>query len=146
MMRVVKGSLIPADAATGKRMVEAGYRVGDLLLATFTKPRNPAFNGLAHLLGGACVDYLPGFENETEHSAIKRLQLESGIECDVSHIEVPGIGTLIHKTARSLSFPSMDEIVFKTFMKDICRYIADKYWADIGERAIAGLEQFFVDE
>ena len=51
LLRIEKGALVAADAASLRELRERGYKVGDVLVADLVLPRNPEFNGLAHKLG-----------------------------------------------------------------------------------------------
>ena len=128
---IKKGCLEPADGYTVKRLRERGYNIGDTLMAILTKPRNPKFHRLAHQLGTLCVQNIKGFENLSEHNALKRLQWESGAGCDEIGAIIPNVGLTQIRIPKSLSYESMDEGEFKETIVAICRYIADHYWPDM---------------
>lgn len=81
-LRVVHGGFKPADVTTQSRLRGRAYDVGDLVFAEFKKPRNPGFHRLAHALGVLFVQNIEAFEHLDAHTALKRLQLESGVGCD----------------------------------------------------------------
>ena len=127
-MRVRKGGFDVADTLTASRLRERNYQLGDLVFMEIRKPRNPRFHNLAHQLGALCADNLEAFEGLDAHAVLKRLQIESGVGCDEYAIRAPGLGMLMHRVPRSLSFESMDEGEFREVMRGLCRYIAATYW------------------
>lgn len=145
-LRVSKGQLMPADACAASQLRERGYKVGDLLLADLTKPRNPKFNRLVHRIGQLVVANIDAFHGLEAHTAIKRLQIEGRIACDEIGIHVPGFGMVIQFIPRSLSFESLDEAEFQAAARGICRTIADRYWPALTEDQIAEMAELFVGE
>lgn len=141
-----QGTLQPADISQSAILRERKYRVGDLLAAELTKPRNPKFNGLVHKLGQLVTQNIDAFTGIDAHKAIKRLQLEGKIACDEIAIQAPGFGMLLHIVPRSLSFDSMDEAEFNEAAQQICRFIADRYWPDCSPSEIERIAQCMVTE
>lgn len=127
-LRVRKGGFDVADTTTAARLRQRSYAVGDLVFVEIRKPRNPKFHRLAHQLGLLCAENLDAFEGMDGHAVLKRLQIESGIGCDEMAIRAPGLGMLMHRIPRSLSFESMDESEFHGVMRGLCRHIAATYW------------------
>jgi hypothetical protein len=144
MFRVVAGSegravLQAADDFTARRLKEKGYRVGDLLAGQITKPRSPGYHAYAHRLGQLVVANIEGFESLDAHSAIKRLQLESGLECDAVAIKIPGLGMVEHRTARSIAFESMGDGEFRELIMGLCRHLVQEYWPSETPERVAEL-------
>lgn len=146
MFRVERGALVPADTYTQSRLREKGYRVGDLLAAELTKPRSPGFWRLAHRIGTLCVRNIDEFAGMDAHQALKKLQFDGNIECDESETTIPGVGVMIHRKPRSLSFESLDEGEFRVVARAMCRHIAERYWPHLDEDAIAEMADSFVDD
>lgn len=126
-LRVIRGGYAPADASTAAVLRE-GHRVGDLVFAEFTKPRNPDFHRLAHKLGGLLSENLDAFEGMGWHAVLKRLQIEGDIGCDHIALLFPGVGPAEYRVPRSLSYESMDDAEFKTVIAAMCKYVAKTYW------------------
>lgn len=146
MFRVAKGALIPADAYTLNRLRERGYRIGDLLAGELAKPRNPNFWRLAHQLGEFCVSSIDDFTGLKAHGALKKIQIDGEIECEITHTEIPGIGVFVSKKPRSLSFESMEQGEFYEVMRSMSRHIADKYFPHMTAEAIAEMSGCMVEE
>jgi|CXWK01.1.fsa_nt_gi hypothetical protein len=144
--RVAKGALVPADSYAASQLRERGYHIGDLLSAELTKPRNPKFNRLVHRIGQLVVAHIDAFAGLEAHKAIKRLQLEGKVACDEIGYQVPGYGMLMQLVPRSLSNESMDEGEYQQAARAICRTIAERYWPDLSEDAIAEMAESFVEE
>jgi len=121
------------------------FYVGQDVRGDITKPRNYKFHCLAHALGGLVAKQVEGFPSNW-HEALKRLQRESGIMCEVLDVEIPNVGLLQVNQARSISFDEMDEAEFHEFYRGICRHIAAKYWPHMTEEAIAEQAELMENE
>jgi len=93
------------------------------------------------------------------HAVLKRLQIESGVECDYTAILIDPVAECVaafigqkagqhmesvvniafdvvrgqvfeQRVARSLSFDSMDEVRFQNVMHALAQWVADRYWPD----------------
>lgn len=145
LLRIEKGALVPADAAALRELRERGYKVGDVLVADLVLPRNPEFNGLAHKLGALIAENIEAFDGMKAHDVLKRIQVEAGIECDETVTDVPGLGRMVFKQPRSLSFYSMDQGEFYGFTKQVCEYVAKTYWPSVPPARIARMADCMVD-
>lgn len=146
LLRVERGALVPADAHSQQRLRERGYRVGDVLAAELIKPRHPGFWRLAHRIGTLCVQNLDAFHGLTAHQAIKKLQFDTGLWCDITETEIPGLGVLLSKQPRSLAFESLDQGEFYELMKGLCGHIAATYWPHLSAEAVQEMAESFVEE
>jgi len=146
MMIVDKGCFRPSDRYTSDRLRSRGYKTGDVVSAAITKPRNPRFNRLVHRIGQLCAANIEEFSGMDAHQAIKRLQLESGVACEEIAIKVPGLGMLMHRTPRSLSFESMDEGEYREAARGICRWIAQQYWPSMTAEQVEEMADSFVGD
>jgi hypothetical protein len=146
MFRVERGALVPADTYTQTRLRERGYKIGDLLAAELTKPRSPGFWRLAHQIGAMCASNIEDFAGMNAHQALKKIQFDGRIECDVSATEIPGVGVMTHVRPRSLSFESLDQSEFHAVTRAMCRHIAQRYWPTMDEDAVADMATAFVDD
>jgi hypothetical protein len=143
-LRVVKGGYAPADSSTAS-LLRGGHRVGDLVFAEFTKPRNPGFHRLAHQLGGMLADNLDAFEGMGWHAILKRLQIEGDIACEHIALVFPGVGPVQYRQARSLSYESMDETEFRAVIAGMCRYVAKTYWPSCTPEQIEAMASCWVE-
>ena len=146
LLRVERGALVPADAHSQQRLRERGYRVGDVLAAELVKPRSPGFWRLAHRIGMLCTQSIDAFHGLTAHQAIKKVQVDAGLECDVTHTEIPGLGVLVSRQPRSLSFESMEQGQFYEFTRAACRHIASTYWPHLTPEQVQEMAEAFVEE
>ena len=146
LLRVERGALVPADAHSQQRLREKGYRVGDILAAELIKPRHPGFWRLAHRIGALCAENIEAFHGLNAHQAIKKIQVDAQLECDVTHTEIPGLGTLVSRTPRSLSFESMEQGQFFDLMKSLCRHIAETYWPHLTPEQVQEMAESFIEE
>lgn len=128
LWRVGAGVLEPFDAATSAQLRAKGYKRGDVLSADLAKPRSPGFHSLAHQLGGMLADNIDTFDGMNPHAVLKRLQWEANVGCDEFGAMAPGLGLVMVRTPRSLSFASMDQGEFREVMKGLCRHVAKTYW------------------
>lgn len=146
LLRVERGALVPADAHSQQRLREKGYRVGDILAAELIKPRHPGFWRLAHRIGALCVESIDAFHGLTAHQAIKKLQFDAGIGCDITETEIPGVGVLVSRQPRSLAFESLDQGEFFELMKSLCRHIAETYWPHLSAEQVQEMADTFPDD
>lgn len=145
-LRVVKGCLIPADTATQSRMREKGYKIGDLVFAEITKPRNPGFHRLVHRIGTLCAQNIESFSGMDAHKVLKRLQWEANIGCEEIGVQVPGVGLAMMRWPLSLGYESMEEGEFHEVSRQFCRHIAATYWKTLTEDQIAEMAESMVQE
>lgn len=161
--------VLVARFATDRRLLkERGYRVGDELRAELSKPRILGQHRKAHLIGQLCVEQLEGFEREDSHSAIKRLQRESGICCELQAIDaspvveailaaaqsllgaavtkmlravLPEIKTIEVSVPQSLAFDRMEQGQFEQFYRGLCGYICAEYWPHLTADEVAAMAE-----
>ena len=126
-LRVIRGGYAPADSSAASAL-RVSHRVGDLVFAEFSKPRNPQFHRLAHALGGLIAENIEAFEHASAHQVIKRLQIEANVGCDEIALNFPGVGPCSYRVPRSLSFESMDQMEFEQIMGSMCAYVSKTYW------------------
>ena len=132
----VLGALVPRYGCDRRAMRERGYSTGSELRAELKKPRNAKFHNLMHALGALLVDQAEGLEDLDAHGAVKRLQRETGVQCDEMTIDVPGVGSLGVKVPRSLAFDEMDEGDFAQLWGAIVRLASEKYLHGMAPEAI----------
>ena len=146
MFRVGKGALIPADRYSFEKLRERKYSTGDLVSVQIGKCRNPQFHRLAHAIGTLCVENIEDFEGMNAHSALKRIQIEGNISCSEMMLKIPGLGAVIQRIPRSLSFESMDEEEFRETVRGMCRHIASQYWPGMDADEIERMAEVMVHE
>lgn len=147
LFRVSKGRLEPLDDLAVSALRAGRYRVGDVVEAKIKRARNPNFHRLAHQIGLLCIRNIDKFGGYTDaHAVLKRLQVESGAGCDEMLIEMPGIGVVIQRIPKSLSFSSMGEEEFRGFVAAICRHIESRYWPSVDADKIEAMAEAMVDE
>lgn len=129
LMQVAKGKLVPADGLAEQQLREKGFQLGDQVNVQISKARNHGYHRLAHAFGQLVVENIDGFEELDGHSVIKRLQLETGLECDEMRIQTPE-GAMLARVPRSLSFGAMEQVRFENLMQGLARHVATVYWRD----------------
>ncbi len=148
------GAFVPLHEIDRRLAKDRGYRAGREYRLEIKESRNAAFHRLAHVIGHLLVDNVEAFRDLDAHAALKQVQLESGICCEMVEIDatpvvkalldaaetvlgagarkvlaavLPEIRTIPVKVAQSLSFDSMEEEDFATFFKGITAWIGDHY-------------------
>lgn len=138
------------DEATGERILALrasspfdqralkarGYHADDDVRVEMRQPRNSRFNALAHALGGLLVDNVPGFEGMDAHDALKRIQRETGVQCDEMTLELPGLGKVPVKMARSIAFDSMSAEAWAELWAAMVEHIRKAYWPQLDSGTI----------
>ncbi|KRG47366.1 hypothetical protein ARC20_03285 [Stenotrophomonas panacihumi] len=147
-------ALLAENPVDRELMKQRGYRRGQELRLEVKAPRNRAFHRLAHAVGQLMVDNVEGWEGLDSHEAVKRLQREAGVCCEVIEMDaspvisavlatvdqtfgagaakllravLPEIKTIPVTVARSLAFDSMDEDEFGRLFEGINAYIGANY-------------------
>lgn len=160
------GCLVPQGWSDQTILRERKYRNGDVIRATLTHPRNTKFHRMAHQLGTLMRENVEGFERLDSHAAVKRLQREAGVCCDIQRIDaapvvdailtaaqpllgematrmlrsaLPEIKTIDVLTPQSIAFDCMDESDFRMLWSAMCRVIVDRYWPSMTEEGITQL-------
>lgn len=108
----IVGALVPESIISQREMRERALKTGDVIRCELRKKRNPKYWRLVHALGGLLADQAEGYEGLTQHKALKKLQADAGVECDVEMFDLGELGTVQRKVPRSLSFDELDEQAF----------------------------------
>lgn len=122
-------ALVAIDSVGRQQLEERAFRQGDRVRVEISQPRHYGNHKFAHKLGTLARNQLPGYELcPTAHDAVKKLQQESGVCCEVTITDVPGVGQLRSMKPKSIAYDSMDESEFKTFVQGICEHIRITHW------------------
>ena len=148
------GALVPAHPIDQRLMKERKFSVNREVRAELKQPRNPGFHRLAHAIGNLLVDNVEKFRGMGGHDALKAVQLESGVCCEMIEMDaspvieaildacetllgegarkvlsgvLPDLKTIPVKRARSIAFDEMPEDEFGVFFDGITEYIAKHY-------------------
>lgn len=139
------GSLRCADEFSRDAIRKCKPKPGELVRVVFSKPRDYGQWKKAHQLGALIainIDEFAEFQHESghidAHGALKKLQRLSGVECEDSEIELPGLGKLTIRVPSSLAFDEMDEPRFQSCYATFCDYLKKRWWND--------LEQWQIEE
>lgn len=124
-------AFVAASEADRSMLRERGFRLNTRVFAYLTRPRNPRFNRLVHGLGKILAQQLDRFTGKLSHAVIKELQFESGVCCDRTRTDIPGVGVLISTKPQSLSYSSMGEDEFKAFWTGVCGYVIAHDWPNL---------------
>lgn len=143
---VGKGCLIPGDDYVTSVLRRRKFKVGDLVFAILSKPRTVGYNKLGHRVGQMCQRNIKTFEDLDAHDCLKRLQVESGVECDIVGLNHPEYGWVQYRVPRSLSFDNMGEEVFRKAVLAICRFIGEQYWPGLSQEQVAEMAEQMPDE
>lgn len=139
------GCFVPRHTTDRRMLRDKGIKTGDVIRMPVKKPRNEKFNRLVHGLGALIVQQVEGFESEDAHSAIKRLQYDADVMCQREDFDIPGVGKLQRRVARSLAFDEMDDGEFHLFWQGICRHIVATYWPTVDPDTIAAMIPMMAD-
>lgn len=141
--RRINGRLVAvaADAVAANEIEARGYREGDLVRAELTQPRHQPSHNHAHIVGNFAIQNLPGFERfgRDWHGALKQLQEDARACCEVTVIQIPGIGRVEFVKPKSIAYDSMDQPEFMGMVRAIYRHIAEKHYQSMTEDQIAAL-------
>lgn len=119
-------AFVPATASDRAILRDKGFRLNDRVKAKLTTPRNPGFHNMIHALGRLLTENVEAFSGLSSHDAVKRLQLESGAECDEKMMDIAGVKCLV-KTPRSIAFDAMDEVRFRQLVSAMLITLQTEY-------------------
>lgn len=145
-LRVVCGTLIPADEWAREELRRKRFKDGDIVGALLSKLRSKGLNRLVHKIGKLCVVHIEDFKYTDAHGALKRLQLEGNIACEEIGLVLPGVGRMKYTIPRSISFDSMDEAEFRDTAALLCSYISARYWPALEPEQIETMAKLMVDQ
>lgn len=141
LLEVRKGAFVPADGYTERILREKGYQIGDKVLATLKKPRNPGFHRFAHRFGQMIALNIEAFSGLDAHDVLKRIQIEANIACNEIPVVIPVIGEFKYRVPESLSFENMDETEFRGVIRQMSMYIARAYWPECTPEQIENMAE-----
>jgi hypothetical protein len=138
------GSFVPADAESSAVLRRKRIKRGALVRMIVSRPRDYQQWRRAHQLGTLIAQNIEAFERfqldngrVDSHGALKHLQHLSGVECEDSELDVPGLGKLIVRQPRSLAFDEMDEVQFQAAYAGFCAYLRKTWWPSLSDDQIA---------
>lgn len=129
-------AFIPASATDVHTIRDRRITIGNMVRCEMTKPRSLEYHRLCHALGTLLVQNIEAFRHCNAHTALKKLQVDSGIECDETQTDVPGFGVLVTKQPRSIAFDQMDQGQFFQMISALCGFVAETYWPDLEGTAV----------
>ena len=135
-------AFVPASDADKSILRERDYRFNTKIRAELKQPRNERFNRLVHGLGAVLASNLDRFAGKQAHAAVKSLQTEALVYCEVEVFDLPGLGQLTRHVPQSLSFDSMSEEVFQDFWRQCCAYLVAKDWPTLTEERLTEMAEF----
>lgn len=138
------GALVPRFSADREQMRARKFVTGAELRAEIKRKRNPRFYRLGHALGRFLVEQTEEFALLNAHTAIKRLQMESGVCCDIVEYEIPGLGKITRNEPQSTSFDEMEEGTWAELWTALVKQ-AEKYTAGMNAEALADFIEMTVD-
>ena len=144
-LRVIKGALVPADEGAAELLRSKRLQLGDVVEVDLVKQRNPRFHALAHAIGRLCSENIEVFTGMDAHSVLKRLQLESGLECSEQVAELPDGTQYLVRQPRSMAFDKMDEAEFRSLVSALCSWIVARYWPTLTPTQIEQMASAMVD-
>lgn len=121
------GALVPANSIDQRLLRERRFAVDREVRAELKQPRNAAFHRLAHAVGHLLVDNVEGFRDLSAHEALKRVQMDAGVCCDLVELDLGPLGRVPVKQPRSLAFDELSEDEFRLFFDGITAHIGEYY-------------------
>src|SRR5690606_13433166 len=100
------------------------------------RPRNLTAWKIAHQLGTLLSENLDDFSGLDAHRVLKRLQIETGIGCELMAIKNPEFGMVHVRIPLSMAFDSMEEGEFQEIYGGFCQHVIDQYWPELDQDQI----------
>lgn len=124
-------AFVPCHEIDRRLARERGFRVGHEYRAEIKQSRNVRFHRLAHAVGHLLVDNVEKFRDKSAHDALKQVQADSGVCCDVERFVIDlgqfGRHEVERNVPRSIAFDDMEEDEFANFFNGITAYIGEHY-------------------
>ncbi len=168
-------ALRPSTYTDAQQPAWVRLRPGDRRRGQITAVRSPGYNKFAHKLGKLATRNIDELAHLEPHAALKRLQAEAGVECDMVMLDaetawreitervlevLPGedfrhvlnlLGELMAgkqlavKWPRSMSSDSMDEDTFRAVVRAICGHLSSRYWPTCTPEEIEAMAELHID-
>lgn len=168
-------ALVPATHTDAQQPAWKRVYDGERVRAEISRPRNPGFHRTVHAIAKMAVNNIDQLSHLDPHSAIKRLQAEAGLECDVVMLDaismwdritvavvklLPDPGTLAAMEVigelldgeqlpvswpRSIAFDAMDEDPFRELARGLCTHLSRRYWPTCTPEQIAVMAERHLD-
>ncbi|EMT5435608.1 hypothetical protein WMR10_001148 [Stenotrophomonas maltophilia] len=143
-----------ANAVDQRLLRDRKFRVGRETRGELKQPREESQHRLIHKIGHLMVDIVEGGEQLGAHDAVKRLQLDADVCCEIVEMDatpviaavldaceaplgagarkvpadaLPEIRTIPVKRAESLSFGEMEQARFQELFDGLTEYIGRRY-------------------
>lgn len=133
------GVLEPASAYYAAQLRARRLRVGDLVHAELTKPRNPKHHRLVFALLQRVL------ENQDGLQTIEQLLTIVKIKLGRVDTVVDAASGRAYYVPQSIAFASMDQGEFNVFWKDLCRMVARDYFPHLDPDQVAELAEMMDD-
>lgn len=133
------GTLEPASAYYSAELRARRLRVGDLVHADLTKPRNPKHHRLVFALLQKVLENMDGLQTIEQLLTIIKIKLGR-------------VDTLVDASSgkayyvpQSIAFASMDQTEFSVLWRDLCRLVARDYFPGMDPDQVAELAEMMDD-
>lgn len=133
------GALEPASAYYSAELRSRRLRVGDLVHADLTKPRNPRHHRLVFALLQKVLENMDGLQTIEQLLTIIKIKLGR-------------VDTLVDASSgkayyvpQSIAFASMDQTEFSVLWRDLCRLVARDYFPGMDPDQVAELAEMMDD-
>lgn len=133
------GTLEPASAYYSAELRARRLRVGDLVHAELTKPRNPKHHRLVFALLQKVLENMDGLQTIEQLLTIIKIKLGR-------------VDTLVDASSgkayyvpQSIAFASMDQTEFSVLWRDLCRLVARDYFPGMDPDQVAELAELMDD-
>lgn len=133
------GMLAPASAYYAAELRARRLRVGDLVHAELTKPRNPKHHRLVFALLKKVLDNQDGLQTIDQLLTIIKIKLGR-----VDTVVDAASGRAYY-VPQSIAFASMDQGEFEILWRDLCRLVARDYFPGMSPEQVAELADMMDD-
>lgn len=131
------GSFRAADQASRNALRARGFHKGQPVIAYLYRVRDGAQWRRAHALGRLLTENVDAFIGMEAHAALKKIQLDGSIACEVEKIDLKDLGVFTRTVPKSLAFGEMDDAEFSSVFKQMCEHVTKTYFPDMDADAVA---------
>lgn len=123
-------AMVPAYPLDRKALQDRQLHNNDLVMLDVFKDRNPRFWRLFHALSSFLVENVAELEGLKAHTALKQVQLEARVHCELVEAVKSGSGeSYLIWQPKSLNFDETDDTIAQEVWQAMCDFVAKKYFA-----------------
>lgn len=137
---------VPAYPLDRAAVRDRGIKINDLVMMDVFRDRNPRFWRKFHKLASFLADNVEELGGLQAHDALKKVQLDSRVWCEVADFVLEDGQVLRHWVTKSLAFDVADDIVAEEVWNGIVDHVVKTYFPDWDRDQVAEATSYWERE